>query len=156
MSDSPCDAAGPGADPGDAAAAPREITVVAGLILREGRFLVARRPADDPLGPVWEFPGGKVEPGETHAAALARELDEELGIAVAVGEEVERLTHAYPHLTVHLHFLRCELRAGTPVGREGQDTAWMAPARMPAEPFPAADARLIARLPELARRWQGE
>jgi 8-oxo-dGTP diphosphatase len=126
-----------------------EITVVAALICREGRFLVSRRPEDDPLGPVWEFPGGKVEPGESLAAALARELHEELGIEAEVGAEIETLSHDYPNLRVHLHFLNCPAHAGDPRGREGQSIRWMRPAEMLAEPFPEADRRLLARLPAL-------
>ena len=114
-----------------------------------GRFLVARRAADDPLGPVWEFPGGKVEPGESLPEALARELAEELGIEAEVAEEIDSILHDYPHLRVRLHFLRCTGCAGEPRGLDGQEIAWMTPAEMLAAPFPAADARLLARLPEL-------
>jgi 8-oxo-dGTP diphosphatase len=130
-----------------------EITVVAGLIFREGRWLIARRPDDDPLGAVWEFPGGKVEPGESLKAALARELEEELGIRARVGEEVERLRHAYPHLIVELHFLRVLDFTGEAVGREGQDLAWVDADSLADYAFPAADARLLAALPDLARHW---
>ncbi len=126
---------------------------MAGLIFREGRFLIARRPDDDPLGKVWEFPGGKVEPGEALDDALTRELSEELGIRARVGEEVELLRHAYPHLIVELHFLRVLDFAGEAVGREGQTLAWVAPDSLHDYAFPAADARLLALLPTLARRW---
>lgn len=127
--------------------------MVAGLIFRGGRFLLTRRRRDDPLGPVWEFPGGKVEPGESHAGALARELGEELGIRAEVGEEVERLTHAYAQRTVHLHFLRVLEFDGAPQGLDGQELAWVLPAALSGFEFPAADARLLARLPALARKW---
>jgi len=137
-------------------ARPPEITVVAALLLRGGRFLIARRPADDPLGPVWEFPGGKVEPGESHGAALARELEEELGIRAEVGEEVERVRHAYPHLVVNLHFLRVHGFEGEVRGLDGQEFAWVAPERLGDHEFPAADARLVAGLPARARRWSEE
>lgn len=127
--------------------------VVAALVLEGGRWLVARRPADDPLGPVWEFPGGKVRAGESLAAALERELAEELGIAARAGAEVETIEHAYSHGRVRLHFLRCERLAGRPVGREGQEVAWVPTARIPDLDFPPADARLLARLPALADGW---
>ncbi len=130
-----------------------EITVVAGLIFREGSFLIARRPDDDPLGRVWEFPGGKVEPGEALDDALARELFEELGIRARVGEEIEHLRHAYPHLIVELHFLRVLDFAGEAVGKEGQALAWVVPDSLDDYDFPAADAKLLSLLPALARRW---
>ena len=137
-------------------ASPPEITVVAALLLHGGRFLIARRPADDPLGPVWEFPGGKVEAGECHAAALARALEEELGIRAEVGDEVERVRHAYPHLVVNLHFLRVRDYEGEVEGLDGQEFDWVAPDRLAERELPAADARLVAALPELARRWSAE
>lgn len=129
------------------------LAVVAGLLLRDGRLLIARRPAGDPLGEVWEFPGGKLEPGETPAAALVRELREELGVEVEVGEEVERIDHDYPHLALTLIVYRCPRWAGEPQGRAGQALAWVEPAALAAYPFPAADRRLLARLPALAARW---
>lgn len=129
------------------------VEVVAALVFEDGRWLVARRPADDPLGPVWEFPGGKVQSGEGLAAALERELAEELGIAARAGAEVETIEHATSHRRVRLHFLRCERLAGRPVGLDGQAVAWVPTARIPDLDFPPADARLLARLPELAAAW---
>ncbi len=126
-----------------------EITVVAALICVDDRFLVSRRSDDDPLGPVWEFPGGKVEPGESLQAALARELDEELGIDAEVGRTVESISHDYPHRRVHLHFIHCPSYQGELIGKDGQAIAWMSTDEMNAAPFPAADARLLARLPAL-------
>lgn len=135
-------------------AADGTVTVVAALVLEAGRWLVARRPADDPLGPVWEFPGGKVCAGESLAAALERELAEELGIAARAGELVETIEHAYPHRRVRLHFLRATRVAGRPLGLDGQEVAWVPTARIPDLDFPPADARLLARLPELAAAWE--
>lgn len=129
------------------------IQVVAGLLFRAGRVLIARRPAGDPLGEVWEFPGGKLEAGETPAVALARELAEELGIAAEVGAEVERIDHDYPHLALTLIVHVCPRFAGEPRGLAGQALAWVAPAALADYAFPAADARLLARLPALAARW---
>jgi len=143
------------ADHAPDAASPR-IRVVAGLILQRGRFLVARRPADDPLGPVWEFPGGKVEAGEDLPAALIRELAEELGARFEVGDLVESVRHDYPHRSVELFFFRCRLESGEPRGRDGQEIRWVAAHALSALPFPAADARLIARLPGLARDWESQ
>ena len=132
------------------------ITVVAGVLWRAGRLLVTRRADDDPLGPVWEFPGGKVEPGETPARALARELREELGVDVEVGEELERIRHDYDHVSITLIVLRCPRFAGEPEGREGQALAWLRPDELADYRFPAADAQLLARLPVLAARWAAE
>jgi 8-oxo-dGTP diphosphatase len=136
-----------------AGAGGERIQVVAGLLFRAGRVLIARRPAGDPLGEVWEFPGGKLEGGETPSAALARELAEELGIAAEVGAEVERIDHDYPHLALTLIVLHCPRFHGEPHGRDGQALAWVEPASLGDYAFPAADARLLARLPALAERW---
>src|SRR5512137_2730321 len=83
------------------------IDVAAALVFHEGKLLITLRHADAHLGGLWEVPGGKREPNETFEACLARELREELGIEVAVGELVESLTQAYPEKTVHLRFFRC-------------------------------------------------
>jgi len=83
-------------------AATPHITVTAGILHRDGRVLIARRPSSGLLGGMWEFPGGKVEPGETHAQALVRELNEELGIQAEVGEFLGRYKHAYTHFKVTL------------------------------------------------------
>lgn len=130
------------------APAPR-LLVVAGLLTRGGQLLIARRPDDDPLGAVWEFPGGKLEPGETPAAALARELAEELGIAAEIGAEVERIDYDYSHLSLTLIVHRVTRFAGEPRGLAGQAIAWVEPAALADYSFPAADARLLARLPAL-------
>jgi len=141
---------------GPARAATDPTPVVAALLLRGGRLLVTRRSAADPLGAVWEFPGGKVEPGESLAEALRRELKEELGIDARVGNLVEAIRHDYPQRSVELFFLRCFLVEGEPAGQDGQDLLWALPEELAAMPFPAADARLITRLPQLAALWVKE
>src|SRR5579864_8978438 len=83
------------------------IEVSAGLVFRDGKLLITRRHADTHLGGLWEFPGGKREPDETFEQCLVRELREELGIEVDVGNLVESLNHAYPKKTVVLKFYRC-------------------------------------------------
>src|SRR5215472_18080299 len=90
------------------------IDVAAALIFRDGKLLIAQRYHDAHLGGLWEFPGGKREPNEAFEPCLVRELQEELGIEVAVGELIESLTHAYSEKTVHLKFFRCCWLKGEP------------------------------------------
>src|SRR5262249_10361283 len=84
------------------------INVAAGLVFHKGKLLITLRHDDSHLGGLWEFPGGKLEPGETFEQCLVRELREELGIEVIVGELIENLTHEYPGKTVHLRFFCCD------------------------------------------------
>src|SRR4029450_11618867 len=97
----------------------RAIVVLAAIVEREGRFLLTRRLKGTHLPDVWEFPGGKCEPGETHEACLRRELEEELGVDATVGREVLTTSHRYPERTVQLHFRECVLD-GEPHARRGQ------------------------------------
>lgn len=121
------------------------IVVTAAVIERKGRFLITRRLAGTHLAGLWEFPGGKCEPGETHAACLAREIEEELGVRATVGAEILSTTHTYPDRQVELHFLQCRV-AGTPRPLAGQEMRWAAPAELQRFDFPPADAELIGRL----------
>jgi len=113
----------------DDAGRPR-IDVAVGILLAEdGRFLLASRPAGKPLAGFWEFPGGKLEPGETPADAVARELAEELGIAVepAAGcRPLPPVEHDYPEMAVRLHPCLVTVWRGTPTPREGQELRWQA------------------------------
>src|SRR5947209_16154187 len=84
------------------------IEVAAGLVFRDGKLLITQRRADAHLGGLWEFPGGKREQDETFEECLRRELREELGVEVIVGELFESVTHAYPEKTVQLKFFRCQ------------------------------------------------
>src|SRR5579864_724450 len=93
---------------------PNTIEVSAGLVFRGGKLLITQRHADSHLGGLWEFPGGKREANETFEECLVRELREELGIEVEVGELLESLTHSYPEKTVALKFFRCELKQHEP------------------------------------------
>lgn len=121
------------------------VEVVAAVIEREGRILIARRPAASHMGGLWEFPGGKRRPDESAAAALVREIREELDAAVAVGELLETVEWAYPEKTVRLSFFRCALR-GDARAAEGQEIAWVRPAELRDYQFPPADAGLVERL----------
>ena len=121
------------------------VEVVAAVIERDGKVLIARRRAGTHLAGLWEFPGGKREPGETLEEALGRELVEELATPGIVGELIETVKWSYPDKRVQLHFFRCNLKE-EPRPLEGQEIAWVARADLPRYEFPAADAALIERL----------
>jgi 8-oxo-dGTP diphosphatase len=122
------------------------VEVTAAIIERRGRFLVAGRDPAKHLGGLWEFPGGKREPGESLEACLARELVEELGVRIRVGQRLALVPWAYPERRVLLHFFRCLLVGGRITPREGQPYRWVTRAELAALPTPPADAELIARL----------
>jgi mutator protein MutT len=121
------------------------ILVVAAVIEREDRFLVTRRQDGVHLAGFWEFPGGKVADGESHAAALRREIHEELDVETVVRELVLETSHEYPERVVTLLFYRCDL-IGTPRPMMGQEMAWVARDELPSLSFPPADDELIRRL----------
>lgn len=121
------------------------IVVVAAVVERAGRFLVTLRPRGTHLEGHWEFPGGKCEPGETHDAALVREMQEELGVVSEVGDLVFAVTHEYPGRIVELHFYACRV-VGEPTPMYGQQMRWVTRPELAGLPFPEADAGLIARL----------
>jgi 8-oxo-dGTP diphosphatase len=123
----------------------KTIVVAAAVIERDDRFLLTRRQPGVHLEGYWEFPGGKCEAGETHAACLVREIREELGVEAAAGGELLTTSHAYPERRVELHFLRCEID-GTPAPRLGQEMRWVARDELAALAFPPADAELIRLL----------
>jgi mutator protein MutT len=129
------------------------IQVAAGLVFDRGRLLITQRRSGDHLGGLWEFPGGKVELGETFEQCLARELREELGIEVRVGGELEDLTHAYAEKTVRLKFFKCALESGVPRALHCEALAWITRLDLSSYEFPAADARLIQKLESLPSLW---
>jgi 8-oxo-dGTP diphosphatase len=122
--------------------------VVAGLIVGDdGRVLITRRRDDQPLGGQWEFPGGKLEAGETPTAGLARELREELGVEVVVGRVWEVLHHAYPDFDLLMIVYRCRLApAAAPRAVEVAALAWCRPAELGDYAILPADAPLVDRL----------
>jgi 8-oxo-dGTP diphosphatase len=120
----------------------RRLVVAAAIVEGKGRFLVTRRPAGVHLAGVWEFPGGKCEGTETLAECLIRELDEELGVAAIVGEEVLTTSHDYPDRIVELHFLRCTI-SGPLQARLGQEIRWVERDELGRLEFPPADQTLI-------------
>ena len=121
---------------------PERIVVVAAVIERGGRFLVTRRLEGTHLAGLWEFPGGKVQEGETEEAALQREIREELDAGVARLRKIFHTAHAYPDRTVELHFYRGEL-TGDPRPMLDQELRWIARDELGTMNFPPADAELI-------------
>lgn len=120
--------------------------VVAALIWRGDRFLACQRPAHKARGLLWEFVGGKVEPGETKEEALIRECREELGVTLSVGEVFMEVTHTYPDLTVHLTLFQAAIQAGEPQKLEHQDLRWITREEIGQYPFCPADQVILERL----------
>jgi 8-oxo-dGTP diphosphatase len=123
----------------------KTIVVAAAIVEREGLYLVTRRGPGTHLAGVWEFPGGKCEPGETLPDCVARELLEELAITAAVGPEVFATTHDYADRRVELHFLRCGF-AGEAVPQLGQKMRWVSKDELMTLDLPPADVQLIRLL----------
>lgn len=120
------------------------IDVVAGVIRSDdGLFLITQRMADDTLGGYWEFPGGKVDPGEELRAALQRELREELGIETEIGAEIQRVVHAYPDRDVRVYFYEARIVTGKPAKLEVADLAWIRIDQFVNYQFPEADLPLL-------------
>jgi 8-oxo-dGTP diphosphatase len=128
-------------------ARPRKL-VVAGLIIDrdDRRILITQRRADQPLPLQWEFPGGKVEPGEPPTAALVRELQEEIGVTVAVGRIWDVLFHAYPAFDLVMLVYVCRIVEGVPRAVEVADLAWVAAADLQRWDILPADRPLVERL----------
>jgi len=125
----------------------RSIHVVAGVIRdARGRILLTRRTESRDMPGLWEFPGGKREPGETSAEALARELHEELGIEAEVGEWVMEVPQRYPDKRLRLEVRHVSAWKGQPRGREGQALTWVAPDRLQRYSMPPADVPVVAAL----------
>jgi len=122
------------------------IEVSAALIFRGGKVLITQRNAKSHLGGLWEFPGGKLEPNETAEQCLVREIREELGIEIAVGELFEEISHAYADKAVHLKFFVCKLISGKLQALDCAAFKWVEKAELAEFEFPAADARLLEKL----------
>jgi mutator protein MutT len=129
------------------------LEVAAGLVFRDGKLLITQRGADTHLAGLWEFPGGKREPGESFEACLKRELKEELGIEVAVGELIESLVHHYPERSVLLQFHRCKWLRHEPQPLGCSAFEWIRVGDLDTYAFPAADARLLHKLREHPQWW---
>ena len=124
------------------------VDVVAALVVENGKFMICQRPAHKARGLLWEFVGGKVEPGETKAQALIRECREELGVTVAPGDVYMEVDHVYPDITIHLTLFRAAIVAGRPQKLEHADIRFIAPTNIPRYDFCPADAAILARITE--------
>src|SRR5215470_13517870 len=124
----------------------RTVDVAAGLVFRDGKLLITRRRPEDHLGGLWEFPGGKRESSETFEECLTRELNEELGIRVAVRELVDSVTHSYPQQRVRIRFYFCRWLEHEPITLGCQDLRWVGPEELTRYSFPNADARVLSKL----------
>jgi 8-oxo-dGTP diphosphatase len=129
----------------------RRIQVIAAGVLRDagGRVLITQRPPGTHMAGLWEFPGGKVESGETVEEALDRELDEEIGVRTVVARLLTETEHCYVDRIIRLHVYMVTVWQGKPVGRETQALRWVTPEQLDPEVFPAADLPIIELLREL-------
>ena len=122
--------------------------VVAALIWEDNRFLACQRPAHKARGLLWEFVGGKVEPGETREQALIRECQEELAVTVAVQDVFMEVNHVYPDLTVHLTLFNASISEGVPQKIEHNDLRWITVEEIDQYEFCPADEEILRRLKE--------
>ena len=126
--------------------------VVAALIWDQGKFMICQRPAHKARGLLWEFVGGKTEPGETMEDALIRECREELAVTLSVGSVFMEVTHQYPDITVHLTLFNAAIAEGVPQRLEHNDIRWITPAEIPNYPFCPADEEILAAI---TQQYQG-
>lgn len=128
--------------------AKKHAEVVAALIWDGDRFMICQRPAHKARGLLWEFVGGKIEPGETPEEALQRECREELDIGIEAGELFMEVTHEYPDLDVHLALYHAKIVSGVPKLLEHNDLRWIRASEIPQYAFCPADETILARLRE--------
>ena len=125
--------------------------VVAALIREGGKFMICQRPAHKARGLLWEFVGGKVEPGETKEQALIRECGEELAITLAVGDVFMDVVHEYPDITVHLTLFNATIAEGVPQKLEHNDIRWITPREIQNYAFCPADEAILKRIVEVCK-----
>ena len=125
------------------------VEVVAALIWRCDKFMICQRPEHKARGLLWEFVGGKVEPGETKEQALIRECREELDILLSVGDIFMDVVHEYPDLTVHLTLFNATIADGDPQKLEHNDIQWITSSEIPNYEFCPADEEILARICEI-------
>ena len=120
--------------------------VVAALIWQGDRFMICRRPAHKARGLLWEFVGGKVEPGETKQQALIRECREELAVTVVIGDVFTDVVHNYPDITVHLTLFNAAVAEGVPQKIEHSDIRWITTGEIPNYEFCPADEEILNKI----------
>lgn len=120
--------------------------VVAGLIRDGERILICQRPANKARGLLWEFPGGKVEAGESKREALVRECREELGVTLKIGKVYAELTYEYPDVTVRLTLFEARIGEGVPRNIEHADIRWIKPEEITEYPFCPADKEICGKI----------
>ena len=125
------------------------VEVVAALIWQGDTFMICQRPAHKARGLLWEFVGGKVEPGETKEQALVRECQEELAVTLSVGDVFMEVVHEYPDITVHLTLFNATIAEGEPQKLEHNDIQWIAPSEIQNYEFCPADEEILARICEV-------
>ena len=125
------------------------IEVVAALIWDKDKFMICQRPAHKARGLLWEFVGGKAEPGETKEQALIRECWEELAVTLSVGDVFMDVIHEYPDLTVHLTLFNATIAEGEPQKLEHNDIKWITPSEIPNYDFCPADEEILAKICEV-------
>ena len=126
--------------------------VVAALVWDNDKFMICRRPAHKSNALLWEFVGGKLEPGETKQEALIRECREELNITVNVGEEFFDVVHQYPDILVHLTLFNAKIAEGTPKLLEHCDIKWITPDEIPDYTFCPADKDILQKITEKTKK----
>lgn len=122
----------------------RHLHVTCAIIERDGLVLAAQRGPAMSMPLKWEFPGGKIDPGESREQCLKRELREELGIAISVGTPLSPVTHRYPGFTVTLYPFICALEGGAPTLHEHAAIAWLPPRELPSLDWAEADGPILA------------
>lgn len=122
------------------------VEVVAALIWDEKKFLICQRPVDKARSLLWEFVGGKVEPGETKKQALVRECQEELAVTLSVGDVFMDVIHEYPDITVHLTLFNATIVEGVPQKLEHNDIRWITPSEIPGYEFCPADEEILKKI----------
>ena len=125
------------------------VEVVAALIWKNGKFMICQRPAHKARGLLWEFVGGKGEPGETKEQALVRECREELAVTVAVQDEFMSLVHEYPDITIHLTVFNASIAEGVPQLLEHNDIRWIPPKEIKNYDFCPADNKILEKIAEV-------
>ena len=123
--------------------------VVAALIWNNDKFMICQRPVHKARGLLWEFVGGKVEPGETKEEALIRECREELAVTLTVNNVFLDVIHEYPDITVHLSLFNAVIAEGEPLKLEHEDIQWIAPSEISNYEFCPADKEILARICEV-------